>query len=146
MKGLELIESWSKSTREILEYVLLDRILEVLEKLSIKFMQKLGNLVILLLFFNRCFNTFIYKFYLGWRHFSSLVHIIFATTNMLLTIQLCAHLFLIKSLPSVHHGFYPIHKNRETRQSGLQYLDKFWQRAKFWYKFNLVNLRKGEFS
>ena len=65
---------------------------------------------------------------------------------MLLTIQLCAHLFLMKNLPSVHHGFYPIYKNRETHHSRLHYLDKLWQRANFWHKFNLVNLEKGEFS
>ena len=47
INGLELLELWSKSITEILEKFLLARILEVFVKLSIKFLQKLRNLVIL---------------------------------------------------------------------------------------------------
>ena len=56
---------------------------------------------------------------------------------MSLTIQLCTHLFLIKNLlPSAHHGFYPIYKNRETHQSGLHYFR--FQGFRFWHKLNQV--------
>ena len=103
------------------------RILEVLVKVSIKFIQKLRNVVTC-----NCFSIdvsiHVYKYYLGWRQFSSFVNIFLLQQNMLLTIQLCTHLFLIKNLlPSVHHAFYPIYENRETRQSGLHCLDKFWR-------------------
>ena len=70
------------------------------------------------------------------------MRICFLQQNMLLTIQLCTHLFLTKNLlPSAHHGFYPIYKNRETHQSGLHYLDKFWHA---WIQV-LAQIKFGEF-
>ena len=59
--------------------------------------------------------------------------------------QPCTHFFITKQaanysalrtfvknlLPNVHHGLYPIYKIKETHQSGLHYLDKFWREFKF---------------
>ena len=57
------------------------------------------------------------------------------------------HFFLTKNLlPSAHRGFYLIYKNRETHQSGLHYLDKFWRGFKLRHKLYLVNLEKCEYS
>ena len=46
-----------------------------------------------------------------------------------------------KLITNAHHGFYPIYKNRETHQSGLHYLDKFWHA---WIQV-LAQIKFGEF-
>ena len=63
---------------------------------------------------------------------------------MLLSIQLCTHLFLTKNvLPSVPHGFYPIYKNKETHQSRLHYLETFWHGFQVLAQIKFVEFSEG---